>query len=91
MNDNDTTELRHRLKQLILDETDKDDAFAADEIGDDEPLFGPDSRLSLDSLDALQISVAIGRRYGVRIEGSRDGRTAFASINHLAAFINARL
>lgn len=82
--------LKSELKHLIIDETDKGDLVSADQLGDEEPLFGPDSQLQLDSLDALQISVAVGRRYGVRIEGSRDGRTAFASINSLAEFIKAR-
>lgn len=45
--------------------------------------------MGLDSLDALQISLAIQRDYGVRIAGAKDGRLAFASINALVDFINS--
>ena len=45
--------------------------------------------LDLDSLDGLQIALAVKERYGVRIEGGPDGRKAFASISALADFITA--
>jgi acyl carrier protein len=57
------------------------------DIGDDERLIGGD--LDLDSLDALQISMAVKENYGVRIEGGPDARKALASINALADFIEA--
>jgi acyl carrier protein len=41
----------------------------------------------LDSLDALQIALAVKERYKVRIEGGPDGRKAFASLSALADFI----
>jgi acyl carrier protein len=53
----------------------------------DEPLFGPDSRLDLDSLDGLQLSVAIQKRYGVRMADSKDLRRAMASLTILADYI----
>lgn len=53
----------------------------------DEPLFGPDSRLDLDSLDGLQLSVAIQKRYGVRMADSKDLRRAMASLTILAGYI----
>lgn len=77
------------LKQLILTATDKTepgDGLAADEI-----LFGPESRLQLDSLDALQIAMAIQKRYGLRMTDSKDTRRALASLNTLAAHLAERL
>ena len=45
--------------------------------------------LELDSLDALQISLAVKDRYDVRIEGGSEGRQALASVSSLAQFIVA--
>ncbi|MBO9512794.1 MAG: acyl carrier protein [Variovorax sp.] len=59
-------------------------------LGPDEPLFGPDARLDLDSLDALQLSMAVQQRYGVRMPDSKETRRAFGSLAHLAEFLEAR-
>ncbi len=77
------------LKQLLLEACDKDEppgGLSADEI-----LFGPQSRLDLDSLDALQISMAIQKRYGVRMPDSKETRRALASLETLAAYLQARI
>jgi acyl carrier protein len=78
-------ELKTALKQLIITECDSD--LSVDEIPDDEPLIG--HGLGFDSLDALQICMAVQARYGVRIEGGRDTRRALRSINDLAETIRA--
>ncbi len=78
MSERDT--LKQQLKQLVIDECDKD--VDASTITDDEVLIG--GPLDLDSLDALQICMAVKTRYGVRIEGGPDARRALASINALA-------
>jgi len=70
------------LKALVLEAVEKD--APAGGLGDDEPLFGPEARLDLDSLDALQLSMAIQARYGVRMPDSKDTRRALSSIAHLA-------
>lgn len=71
------------LKRMVVEECDKD--VEPDEIGTDEQLIG--GELDLDSLDALQIAVAVKTSYGVRIEGGPEGRRALASIASLADFI----
>jgi acyl carrier protein len=73
---------RAELKALILAAVDKDEP--ADGLRDDEPWFGPESRLELDSLDALQISMAIQKKYGVRMPDSKDTRRALSSLLTLA-------
>lgn len=78
-------ELKAELKQLIVDECDVD--VDAEEIGDDEILMGSDTRLGLDSLDALTISLAVKDRYGKHIDSGNETRLALTSINHLAAFV----
>jgi acyl carrier protein len=73
------------LKAMILKECDLE--RDADSIPDDMVLVG--EGLELDSLDALQISLAVKEKYGVRIEGGPDARRAFASVSALADFITA--
>lgn len=85
----DTAPLRARLKALILEATDK--AAPAGGLGDDEALFGPDARLDLDSLDALQLSMALQEAFGIRMPDSKETRRAFASVAHLAAHLVQRL
>lgn len=83
----DQSELKQQIKQLIIQECDKEDEFDWQELEDAELLFGSDSRIQMDSLDALQLSLALQQRYGVRIEGARDGRRVLASVNSIAEFI----
>lgn len=80
----DLAELKSQLKQLIVDELDLRDRSAAD-MDDDAPLFG--EGLGLDSLDALQLAMAIEERFGVRIPEGEAARPIFASVNALAAHI----
>ena len=83
----DRETLKRDLKALILSECDREDEFTIDEISDDEVLIGSDANLALDSLDVLQISLAIKKAYDVRIEGAKEARIAFASINATADYI----
>lgn len=75
--------LKQTLKALIVKECDKD--IAPETITDDELLIG--GPLQLDSLDALQISLAVKDRWDVRIENGVEGRKALASVNALAQTI----
>ena len=70
------------LKQLVLEAVDQSEPEGG--LREDEPLFGPESRLDLDSLDALQLSVAIQTRYGVRMPDSKQTRLALQSLQYLA-------
>jgi acyl carrier protein len=79
---------RVELKALILFAADKDEPQGG--LTDDEILFGPESRLMLDSLDALQISMEIQKRYGIRLPDSKETRRALSNIVHLAEYLSAR-
>jgi acyl carrier protein len=81
----DRTALMADLKAMIVAECDKD--IAPEEIDDEARLIGGEH--DLDSLDALQISMAVKQHYGVRIEGGPDARKALASVASLADFIIA--
>lgn len=84
--DNDLA-FRAELKQRILAAVDKDEPAGG--LSDDEPWFGAGSRLELDSLDALQISMAIQKSYGVRMPDSKDTRRALVSLSSLAEYLHA--
>jgi acyl carrier protein len=74
--------LKQQLKQMIASTSDKN--IDPETIGDETPLFGEQSSLQLDSLDLLQLSMAIYKKYGLKITGSNDARRVFATVNRLA-------
>jgi acyl carrier protein len=77
--------LKMDLKRLIVEECDI--TIDPGEIGDDDPLFGRDARLGLDSIDALQISIAIQNRFNILIADSKQMRKVMKSMNTFADFI----
>ena len=62
---------------------------APEEIGDDTPLFSPEG-LALDSIDALELAVAIDKTFGVATPSAEVARTAFVSVNTIAAYITGQ-
>ncbi|MCK7498085.1 MAG: hypothetical protein MZW92_50795 [Comamonadaceae bacterium] len=74
-----------RLKTLIVAACNRE--TAPESIGDDDSLIGSDSVLGLDSLEVLQVNVAIGQQYRVRIDDSKHARRVMKSINTLADFL----
>jgi acyl carrier protein len=84
------TELKQKLKKLIVEECEKEDDIAWQDILDDEQLFGSDSRINLDSLDALQLSLVLKKTFGIKIEGSKENRKYLTTINNLASLISER-
>lgn len=77
-------DLKQELKALII-ETLKLEETTPESIEDDQPLFG--EGLGLDSIDALELTVALERRYRLTIADEEVGRQAFASLSCLAAFV----
>lgn len=77
--------LKTELKRLIVEECDITADIA--EIGDDDMLFGSDSCLGLDSIDALEISIAVMNKYNLLITDSKELRKVMRSINTFADFI----
>lgn len=53
----------------------------------DAPLIGPDSPFDLDSLDAVEVVVAVQRKYNVRIESTESSRQVLQSLRTLADYI----
>ncbi len=58
------------------------------EIPDDQPLFGPGG-LGLDSIDALQLVIALEGAYGLKIADPAKAKTILASVNTIAAAVEA--
>ncbi|MBW1827890.1 MAG: acyl carrier protein [Deltaproteobacteria bacterium] len=76
--------MKSELKLLII-ETLRLEDVKPDSIKDEDSLFG--EGLGLDSIDALELVVAIEKHYGVLIEDEEVGVEAFASIDALADFV----
>ncbi len=77
-------ELEQEIKELIIESLNLEDVAAAD-IQADAPLFV--EGLGLDSIDALELGLALQRRYGIVISDSETGREHFASVRRLAEFV----
>lgn len=78
------------IKQLIVEECDKEDDFEPEDILDEEPLFGRKSRIALDSLDALQLSLVLKKKFAISIEGSKESRKHLQSVDTIAQLILAK-
>jgi acyl carrier protein len=65
------------------------DGVAPESLAPEEPLFG--GPLGLDSIDALELALAISRRYGFELRSDdEDNRRIFASLRNLAGHVNSR-
>ena len=77
--------LEQEVKELIVDVLQLEDITPA-EIDSEAPLFV--EGLGLDSIDALEIGVALQKRYGITLSAeSQDTRRHFASVRALASLI----
>ena len=81
-----TPELKLGIKKMILETLNITDVKVED-VDDDKPLFGSDNALTLDSVDAIEIIMALQRTYGIRIADQTLARYVIRSINSIAEFI----
>lgn len=77
-------ELVPQVKQMIIDAL-RIEGMTPAEIEDDAPLFG--EGLGLDSIDALQLVVAMEKEFGVVVPDAATGSKVFASVRAMAAYI----
>ena len=78
-------DINQQIKELIINALELED-IRPEHIIDSEPLFG--SGLGLDSIDALELGVALKRKFGVKFSAeNEDNKKHFASVDALAAFI----
>ncbi|MFA0494623.1 phosphopantetheine-binding protein [Vibrio sp. 10N.222.54.B11] len=80
--------LHNELKQLIIDALNLED-MSIDEIETEDPLFG--DGLGLDSIDALELGLAIKKKYNIVIDADDSNtRQHFASVENLANYISSQ-
>jgi acyl carrier protein len=78
-------DLELELKKLIVSALDLED-ITPDAIESDEPLFG--DGLGLDSIDGLELGMAIRKTYGIKIDAKKEEvRKIFSSVRSIAQFI----
>jgi acyl carrier protein len=79
-----SAELKRQIKGMLVENLMLPNT--ADEIKDDQPLFGPGG-LGLDSVDALQVVVALDKNYGLKIPDPESARKIIHSVNTITAAI----
>ncbi|MBZ9780976.1 phosphopantetheine-binding protein [Pseudomonas sp. REP124] len=88
MSDLNTDSLNRDIKNLIIEALGLED-ISAEDIGDQQTLFG--EGLGLDSVDALELGLAIQKKYGIKIDAdAKDTRNHFSNVASLAAFVTAK-
>jgi acyl carrier protein len=80
--------LQNEIKQLIIDALNLED-ISIDDIDTEAPLFG--DGLGLDSIDALELGLAIKKKYNIVIDADDNNtRQHFASVANLANYISSQ-
>ena len=79
-----SAELKRQIKRMLVENLMLQNT--ADEIKDDQPLFGPGG-LGLDSVDALQVVVALDKNYGLKIPDPETARKVIHSVSTIAAAV----
>ena len=85
---NDTATLKQDIKRLLVENLMLQ--ITADAIGDDQALFGPGG-LGLDSVDALQLVVALDKTYGLKIPSPDVARKVLQSVATIATALSEHL
>jgi len=84
---NDAKSLKREIKQLIIDSLKIADV-TPDDIEDGAPIFG-NPKFELDSLDAVELFVALQKRYGVRIDDQNLAKDVLQSVDRIAEFVGS--
>lgn len=78
--------LKLEIRELIVAALDLEDIRPQD-INDEQPLFGPDG-LGLDSIDALELGVALRKKYALQLDANNaDTRQHFRTVSTLAEMV----
>jgi acyl carrier protein len=84
----DSTELKGQIKKMMVENLML--KISPEQIADDQPLFGPDG-LGLDSVDALQLVVALDKNYNLKISDAEVAREILKTVNSIASTISLNL
>ncbi len=85
---NEQANLIQEIKELLVENLMLQ--ITATEIGDEQSLFGPGS-LGLDSVDALQLVVALDKRYGLKLPNPEAARAVLRSVATMAEAVAGHL
>lgn len=78
-------DLERELKELIVSSLNLED-IAPDDIDSGEPLF--EKGLGLDSIDGLELGMAIRKKYGIKVQGSKEEiRAIFETVSSIARYL----
>jgi len=79
-------ELKYNLKKMIIEDCEKED-ITPEDVPNDVELFSEQSGLELDSLDALEISMGLQKKYGIKLGDPKAFRRAVTTIDALAELV----
>lgn len=83
-----TPDLQNEIKALIISALDLED-LTPEDIDTNAPLFG--AGLGLDSIDALELGMALKKKFGISFEsGNAENKKHFASVAALADYISSK-
>jgi len=82
----DLQEIKRETKKLIL-ETLNMDPISPDDIRDDVSLLSGENTIKIDSIDVLEVVVAIQRKFNVRINDQNHARMIVDTVNTIAEFV----
>ena len=86
MQETSIQELKSEIKLLIL-ETLNIKNVKPEEIDEAIPIFSKDSVLKLDSIDGIELIMAVQKKYEVRIGDQNLARSVLESVNSIAEFV----
>ncbi len=86
----ESKDLKLRIKQMIVETLNLNDVDPV-EIIDDKPLFSGENIITLDSIDGIELIMAIQRNFGVRLDDQNLARNILETVNSMAEFITANI
>lgn len=89
MGENIGTDLKADIKKMIIDTLNMQD-ITPEDIEDDLPLFGGENTLGLDSIDAIELVMAVQRDFKIRIDDQNLAREVLKDVNSIAEFIKSK-
>ena len=81
---NEQSDLKQKIKEILIEELMLQEEVS--EIGDDMPLFG--EGLGLDSVDALQLVVALEKNFGLKVGDAEKAKRILQNVNSIATAID---
>ncbi|HNX06208.1 MAG TPA: phosphopantetheine-binding protein [Bacteroidales bacterium] len=79
-------ELKLKVKEMIVDTLKINDVNPPD-ILNDQPLFSGENIITLDSIDGIELIMAIQRKFGVRLDDQNLARNILNTVDNMAEFI----